>query len=312
MSFLGIPIEVELWRFVVAQVFGVITLVFNFVAFQIKNQRKYLLTTSIGSTFWTLMYVFVGAQLPILIAASFSALRGLVFWWIFAKDSPARKKAGKIFLYVALAGALLGSVIGIVVAGGELIKPETLALQIVMLGTALLFIVGQYLPSKHYLRIFALFYATTVLLTNTPLDTFNPMGILIEAANIISIFVFYVFWFRRNFAKRELVEIKETIAGEIAKINNKTEQTASLMPAARFESLVAKMVKYEIISLDKDKLVNFKGIEQETLAVLESIKTAQDAKESLSPAEEGDKSSIFSKDFHSRDAKSAIGHIKLF
>jgi len=179
--------DIALHWFILAQIFGVITIILDFISYQIKEQRRYLLWFSIGSLFWTLMFITIGAQIPVILAAGFSFLRGMVFWWIFAKNTKGRKIAGKVFLYIALALGIVGAASA--VAGAT---PETRWLQIFMLVTAILFIIGQYLPSKHYVRIFALFYATAVLLLNTPLDTFNPMGILIELAKIVSIAVFYV------------------------------------------------------------------------------------------------------------------------
>ena len=167
--------------------FGVITIIFDFISYQIKDQRKYLLCFSIGSLFWMSMFIVIGAQIPVILAAAFSFLRGMVFWWIFAKDTKKRKIAGKAFLYFALAIGLVGAIQGVRQA-----TPETMWLQIFMLITALLFVIGQYLPSKHYVRFFAFFYAISVLLLNTPLDTFNPMGIAIEVAKMVSIIVFYI------------------------------------------------------------------------------------------------------------------------
>ena len=192
-TFLGMEINVAMHWFVIAQILGVITIIFDFISYQIKEQRRYLLWFSIGSLFWMLMFIAAGAQLPIILAAFFSFLRGMVFWWIFAKETKRRKIAGRIFLYVALAAGMVGAIQAVAQA-----TPETRGLQIFMLITALLFIVGQYLPSENYVRVFALFYAVAVLLLNTPLDTFNPMGIMIELAKIISIFVFYLKAFHRR------------------------------------------------------------------------------------------------------------------
>ena len=202
--FLGMEINIAMHWFVIAQILGIITIVFDFISYQIKDQRKYLLFFSIGSLFWTLMFITIGAQIPVILAALFSFLRGMVFWWIFAKNTRKRKIAGKTFLYVALAIGLVGAVQAVIHS-----TPETRWMQILMLVTAMLFIIGQYLPSKHYVRVFALFYAFAVLLLNTPLDTFNPMGIMIELAKIISIGVFY---FKMVYGpSKNLKKIKDSI-----------------------------------------------------------------------------------------------------
>ncbi|MCL2570538.1 MAG: hypothetical protein FWE16_05030 [Firmicutes bacterium] len=279
-TFLGMPIEVDLHWFWIAQFFGILTIVFDFVSYQIKNQRRYLLWFSVGSFWWMLMFLSLemgGAQMisPIL-AAAFSVLRGMVFWWIFAKDTPGRKRGGKIFLYVALAIGLGGAVLGIVNTDASVRY-----LHIIMLVTALLFVVGQYLPSKHYVRAFAILYATSMLLIATPLDTFNPMGIIIEAAKIISIIVFYCLMVRRSYYVKKLKEIKAIIADEVTKINVASDagEVANIMPQEKLEAIVAKMIKYELSAIDKSNLVNLKSIEEETKAVLEDIKTVQDVKD---------------------------------
>ncbi|MCL2846799.1 MAG: YgjV family protein [Firmicutes bacterium] len=279
--FLGMEISVALPWFIIAQVLGLITIFFDFWSYQIKDQRKYLLVFSIGSLFWMLMFIAVGAQVPIILAAAFSVLRGMVFWWIFAKDTKKRRVGGRVFLYVALAIGLGGAIIGVINA-----TPETRWLQIVMLVTALLFVVGQYLPSKHYVRAFAMLYAIAVLLLNTPLDTFNPMGILIEVAKIVSIVVFYVLLVRKGYLVKKLKEIKQIIADEVAKItaDSKANEVATIMPQAKLERIVAKMIRYELAAIDYQALTNFDGIENETRAVLEDIQTVADVKNILATA----------------------------
>jgi hypothetical protein len=47
------------------------------------------------------------------------------------------------------------------------------------------------------------FYAIAVLLLNTPLDTFNPIGIIIEVNNLLAVAVFFIGYARRQrFLKR--------------------------------------------------------------------------------------------------------------
>ena len=64
--------------------------------------------------------------------------------------------------------------------------------------TAISFVVGQYLPGVHYVRVTVVIYAFFVILTQSPLNIrygdfrWNIMGILIEAAKIVSVLVFYV------------------------------------------------------------------------------------------------------------------------
>jgi len=197
-------LQENIW-FVLAQVMGAVTICFEFVSYQIKNQRKYLLVTSCGSFFWTLMFVFMGLHTSMtvalagIMAAGFGVVRGLTFWWIFGKNTRKRKIMGRVFLYICLGAIIPFAVLAII----ELYLPQQMIIQSLVLATALLFIVGQYLPSKHYLRIFTLAYALMFLLAQTPLALitrengvyvgyWNPMGVLIELAKISSVIVFYI------------------------------------------------------------------------------------------------------------------------
>jgi len=98
--------------FILAQVLGVITIIFEFASYQIKNKSKYFLTTGIGSFFWMTMFFSMGmatgmdTQISLMVAASYSTVRNLVFWKIFAKNTPQSKEIGLNFLLVMIGVAL--------------------------------------------------------------------------------------------------------------------------------------------------------------------------------------------------------------
>ncbi|MCL1990361.1 MAG: YgjV family protein [Defluviitaleaceae bacterium] len=184
--------------FIVAQVLGLITIIFEFASYQIKDKAKYFLTTGVGSFFWMFMFVAIGlatgmsTQLSLLLAATYSTIRNLVFYRIFSKNTPQSKEAGLIFLLVMIAIAVVAGTITVLNA------PEQVRwLHILGLFAALAFVIGQYLPGDHYVRVTVVFYAVVVLLTQTPLNIlegdfrWNIMGILIETAKIISVIIFY-------------------------------------------------------------------------------------------------------------------------
>jgi len=175
-----------------------ITIGFEFASYQIKDKTKYFLVTGIGSFFWMTMFVAIGlatgmsTQLSLVIAALYSTIRNLVFFRIFSKNTPESKEAGLIFLLVMIVVALIAGVFTVLNA------PEQVRwLHMLGLFTALSFVIGQYLPGVHYVRITVVFYAIVVMLTQSPLNIlygdfrWNIMGILIEAAKIISVAVFY-------------------------------------------------------------------------------------------------------------------------
>ncbi|MCL2373173.1 MAG: YgjV family protein [Defluviitaleaceae bacterium] len=185
--------------FILAQVLGVITIIFEFTSYQIKNKSKYFLTTGIGSFFWLTMFFSVGmatgmdTQISLMVAASYSTVRNLVFWKIFAKNTPQSKEIGLNFLLIMIGVALVAGVLSIINAPEQVRWLHTLGMI-----AALSFVIGQYLPGVHYVRITVTFYAIIVILTQTPLNIlygdfrWNIMGIAIEVAKIVSVIVFYI------------------------------------------------------------------------------------------------------------------------
>ena len=185
--------------FILAQALGVITIVFEFASYQIKNKSKYFLCTGIGSFFWFTMFFAIGmatgmdTQISLMVAASYSTVRNLVFWKIFAKNTPQSKEIGLNFLLVMIGVALVAGVLSIINAPEQVRWLHTLGMI-----AALSFVIGQYLPGVHYVRITVTFYAVVVILTQTPLNIlygdfrWNVMGILIEIAKITSVIVFYL------------------------------------------------------------------------------------------------------------------------
>ena len=185
--------------FIIAQALGLITICFEFASYQIKDKTRYFLITGIGSLFWMLMFVAIGlatglsTQFSLIVAATYSTIRNLVFFRIFSKNTPESKEAGLNFLLAMIVVALVAGTITVLNA------PEQVRwLHILGMLTALGFVIGQYLPGVHYVRITVVFYAVVVLLTQTPMNIlygdfrWNIMGIMIELAKIISVVVFYI------------------------------------------------------------------------------------------------------------------------
>jgi len=185
--------------YIIAQILGVITIGFEFASYQIKDKTKYFLVTGIGSFFWMAMFISIGfatgmdTQLSLIIAAVYSTVRNIVFYGIFKKNTPESKELGLNFLLAMIVIAIVAGTITVLNA------PEQVRwLHILGLITALVFVIGQYLPGVHYVRIAVVFYALIVILTQTPLNIlygdfrWNVMGILIEVAKILSVAVFYI------------------------------------------------------------------------------------------------------------------------
>ena len=145
------------------------------------------------------MFVAIGlatgmdTQLTLIIAAIYSTVRSLVFFGIFSKNTPGSREAGLIFLLVMILIAVVAGIITVLHAPVQVRWIHALGLM-----TAIGFVVCQYLPGVHYVRIGVVFYAVLVILTQTPLNIlygdfrWNIMGILIETAKIASVAIFYI------------------------------------------------------------------------------------------------------------------------
>ena len=185
--------------FIITQILGVITICFEFASYQIKKKDRYFLVTGIGSFFWFTMFFAIGmstgidTQLSLMVASVYSAFRNLIFWRVFAKNTPESKEFGINFLLVMIGVALVAGTLAIINS-----PAQVRWLHILGMIAAISFVICQYLPGVHYVRIAVTFYAIIVLLTQTPLNIlygdfrWNPMGIAIELAKIISVIVFYV------------------------------------------------------------------------------------------------------------------------
>jgi len=280
--------NVNIW-FILAQVAGIIAMGFEFACYQVNQQHektKYFLMTGIGSLFWALMFVAMGlatsmdTQLSLILAGTYSTIRNLVFFGIFKKDTPASKKAGRIFLLVMMVIGIVAGTITVLQA------PEQVRwLHILGLITALLFVVGQYLPGDHYVRITVVFYATVVLLTQTPLnilygtgiERWNIMGILIESSKIISVVIFYILQMMKAKRAHDLQFIKYVIADEMSKI----EELAGKIPVAniptvgKVEKMMAKMVRYELKAVTSARIKDIDSTEDELQALIDDLQLVQ-------------------------------------
>jgi len=221
----------NIW-FILAQLFGLVVIVLEFKSYQIKDKSRYFFTTGTASIFWTAMFVCIGlamgmaTQLALIVAAAYSAMRNLVFWRVFAINTPQSKKFGIRFLLVMVVIASAAGIFAIINAANAApdgMRTQILIIQILGMVAALSFVVGQYLPGVHAVRVTIVFYAAVVLLTQTPLNIVEPiemfgmslrwniMGIMIEAAKIISVVVFYArFGLKANAAEVPLKFVKRS------------------------------------------------------------------------------------------------------
>jgi len=228
--------------------------------------------------------------LSLILVAAYSSIRALVFWWIFAKDSPKRRMYGRIFLVVMLLIALGAA---IYVIGTQLPTRETQIIQSVTLVFALGFVAGQYMPGRHPVRITVFLYAIMLFIMQTPLmilesegagavGRWNIMGMLIEVSKMISVIIFYALIIQRNIYKKKLAKIKAAVNCELSKINSDSDISiladTGLMSLNKLELLVAKMVRLELATIDRSEITNTTTAEQQTFAILDDLNTVHDVK----------------------------------
>ena len=192
--------------FLLAQVFGVITIALEFWTYQIKEKPKFFLVSAVSSFFWMTMFISIGiatgisTQVSLIVAATYSTIRNGVFAFIFKKNTPQAKEAGLIFLLVMIVIAIVAGTLAIIQTPAQIRW-----LHILGMISSIAFVICQYLPGVHYVRIAVVFYAAVVLLTQSPMnigildgfdsilhiERWNIMGMLIESSKIISVIVFY-------------------------------------------------------------------------------------------------------------------------
>jgi len=279
--------------FIVAQILGAITICFEFASYQIKDKRKYLLVNGIGSAFWATMFLAIAlhssfdTMLSLIVVASYSSVRALVFWWIFAKDTPKRRKAGRIFLVCMLALALGGALFVIFT---ELPTTETQIIQGVALVFALGFVLGQYLPGKHPVRIAVFLYAIMLFLMQTPLmilegdgiGRWNIMGMLIEISKMMSVLMFYGILLSKKLLANKLVKIKANVACQMTEINGWSDAAyltdTGLLKIGQLERLAAKMLRLELSAIDKSEIKDTSTSNRTAQVILDDLKTVNDVK----------------------------------
>jgi len=273
--------------FILAQVFGAVAMIFEFICYQIKERDKYFLMTGIGSLFWALMFVSIGmatsmdTQMSLVVAGTYSTIRNLVFWQIFKTDSPKSKQIGRIFLAFMMVIGITAGILSVLNSPEEVRWIHTLGAV-----TALMFVLGQYLPGDHYVRITAVLYAFAIMLTQTPLNIlegdirWNVMGLMIEASKVVSVLIFYGMQAYRKHQRKQLYILKLIIADEIAKIDALSEKipVANVPGVKNVEKLVAKMVRYELAVIAQDKIKDSDSAKVEVQGILDDLEMIQSLK----------------------------------
>lgn len=203
-------LPVVLWMFILSQVFGAINIAISLIKQQFSNKSRALRWSAAGNVFKVLNYAFIlnwslaGIKLT-------SIAKNL----IFAKrskrqesgelekcaDSEKRKEfwKGLFALIFFCAVSTVVVVISWIYSG--------LWFEWVILGVVIFSNIGKWARGIHILRVSALVYRVTMIF-NSIFFFFNPMNIIKAILTIISIFVFYIRFWRGKIkrAKNEIIE----------------------------------------------------------------------------------------------------------
>ena len=195
-------------------------------------------------------------------SAAFGVIRSLIFWWIFAENTKKRIIAGKVALYIFLAISLVVGIMAINTA----MKTDVVAgyIQLFSMVCAVLFVIGQYLPGNHFVRIFQVLYSIAMFLIATPLNIlegdfrWNIMGMVIESFKIISIIFFYCMLYQRKWVSNKLIGIKENISNTLLtlKTNSCLTEEEKKTNEKQLETLSIRLLKYELYAIDKNAITN--------------------------------------------------------
>lgn len=185
--------------YLIAQFFGIITIILEIVTYQLKDKTKFFMVSSLSSFFWLLMFIFIGlatgmdTQLSLILAAIYSTFRNGLFYWMTKMDTPETKERGLKILLFMVGLSLIAGVFTVLSA-----PPQVRWLHIIGVGASVVFAISQYLPGVHYVRGGVVFVAVIIGLTQTPINIlegdlrWNIMGIAIESAKVISVLLFYI------------------------------------------------------------------------------------------------------------------------
>lgn len=273
--------------FILAQVFGLVTMIFEFICYQIKDKTKYFLVTGIASFFWALMFISIGlatsmdTQMSLVVAGTYSTIRNLVFWRIFQTDTKESRRNGRIFIVFMMIIAIIAGILSVQGSPAEVRWIHTLA----AIG-AISFVLGQYLPGDHFVRVTVVIYALTISLTQTPLNIlegdfrWNIMGLMIEGTKIMSVIIFYGMQLYRKQQIKQLAKLKVQIAEEIAKIDVLSDKipVSNVPGVGHVEKLVAKMMRIELAVIAQDQIKDSDSARAHMQGILDDLEVIQSLK----------------------------------
>ncbi|MCL2861072.1 MAG: YgjV family protein [Firmicutes bacterium] len=172
---------IPLWAYILSQVFGLITaaLVFYTFAFigskpkigekvtceaekkalDLKHQQKRFTWLAIWASTWLVMFIFLG-QFTGIILAGFALLRNIVFRIVIGSQNKKVKIFAKSFLGFSVLVGLIGAILP------HFIFPSVHLgwLDLVVVLSSIIYIVGTFLPNKHIFNAGTVQYSTWLIL----------------------------------------------------------------------------------------------------------------------------------------------------
>jgi len=203
MEFLGMTIEVELWQWIVSQVFAFLALVAVVICFQLKNKVHTLIWLGICNAFYMISVMFL-ANWIIAVIVAIAMLRSFVFAWIDSRKEPVNPKASLAVMFGFMFALVLFTVF-------MMIYLDWWWIDLLLLASSIFIIYGNWAKGIHILRISLLAYAALAIINH--IFYLNAIAIIVEAVAILSIMIFYVRYFigKNKDEAKEILNTSEEI-----------------------------------------------------------------------------------------------------
>lgn len=188
-------IDVELWQWIVSQVFAIITLICVALGFQFKSKSSTLLVSGLAAIFLALSVAFLENWILVGLMA-ISAVRSFTFAWVDSRKTPI---SAAMHFFLMLSFMVLTVILTVI----TMIYFEWWWFDFFLLTASLFIIFGQWAKGIHFLRIALVVYSVFAIINHAVF--LNVTAILVESVIIVSIVIFYIrFYFGK---KDDIVEI---------------------------------------------------------------------------------------------------------
>jgi len=175
-------IEVDLWRWILSQALGLISLGLVIYAFQCKSKTRTLICFSIGAFNGTIATIllgnYVGAAIMLILAT-----RNAAFAWLSYKGDKVPKSLSIVILVFFMVAATIA-----------IYFTRVWWFDWVLMVLTVFRIYGTWRKGIHWVRLTGYPFCTALIINHIFFS--NLMGVIIESFALISITIFYIRYFR--------------------------------------------------------------------------------------------------------------------